>query len=130
MKRLIFPLIAVTALFSTNSAFSAGNAIAGKAKAALCASCHGVNGIAVAGMYPNLAGQNEAYLISALKAYRGKERNGGMAHMMQIQAANLSDLDIDNIAAYFSSLRDSNTTESRIQTPDTGHHTPESRHHH
>ena len=105
MKRLIFPLVALTALFSANSVFAAGDVAAGKAKTALCASCHGANGIAVVGMYPNLAGQNEAYLISALKAYRSKERNGGMASIMQMQAANLTDADIDNIAAYFSSLK-------------------------
>jgi cytochrome c553 len=55
--------------------------------------------------YPNLAGQNEAYLVSALKAYRSKERNGGMASIMQMQAANLSDADIENLAAYFASLK-------------------------
>ncbi len=105
MKRLIFPLVALTVLFSANSAFAAGDIVAGKAKTALCASCHGANGIAVIGMYPNLAGQNEAYLISALTSYRGKERNGGMAAIMQMQAANLSDADIEDIAAYFSSLK-------------------------
>ncbi len=105
MKRLILPLVALTALFSANSAFAAGDVAAGKAKTALCASCHGANGIAVVGMYPNLAGQNEAYLISALTAYRSKERNGGMAAIMQMQATNLSDADIEDIAAYFSSLK-------------------------
>jgi cytochrome c553 len=54
---------------------------------------------------PNLAGQNEPYLISALKAYRDKQRNGGMAAIMQAQAAILTDSDIENIAAYFSSLK-------------------------
>lgn len=105
MKHLVLPIIAITALFSANATFAAGDIAAGKASAALCASCHGANGIAVAPMYPNLAGQNEAYLVSALKTYREKERNGGMAAIMQMQAANLSDADIDNIAAYFSSLK-------------------------
>lgn len=105
MKYISLPIIALTALFSANSAFAAGDVAAGKASTAICASCHGVNGIASVGMYPNLAGQNEAYLVSALKAYRSKERNGGMAAIMQMQAANLSDADIDNIAAYFSSLK-------------------------
>jgi cytochrome c553 len=105
MKRLIIPVIALTALFSANSAFAAGDIAAGKVKTALCAACHGAKGIAVMGMYPNLAGQNEAYLVSALKAYRSKERNGGMAAIMQMQAANLSDADIDDVAAYFSSLK-------------------------
>lgn len=105
MKHLTFPLIALTVLFSANSAFAAGDAVAGKAKTTLCAACHGVKGIAVMGMYPNLAGQNEAYLVSALTSYRSKERNGGMAAIMQMQAANLSDADIDDVAAYFSSLK-------------------------
>jgi cytochrome c553 len=105
MKNLVLPIIAITALFSANTVFAAGDPVAGKQKAALCATCHGANGIAVAPTYPNLAGQNEAYLISALQAYRSKERNGGMAAIMQMQAANLSDADIDNIAAYFSSLK-------------------------
>ncbi|HDY85654.1 hypothetical protein LCGC14_0837340 [marine sediment metagenome] len=105
MKNLVLPIIAITALLSANTVFAAGDPVAGKQKAALCATCHGANGIAIAPMYPNLAGQNEAYLISALQAYRSKERNGGMAAIMQMQAANLSDADIDDLAAYFSSLK-------------------------
>ena len=105
MKHLVLPIIALTALFSTNVTFAAGDVAAGKVKAALCASCHGANGIAIAPMYPNLAGQNEAYLVSALNAYRSKERNGGMSAIMQMQAVNLSDDDINDVAAYFSSLK-------------------------
>ena len=55
--------------------------------------------------YPNLKGQNEQYLISALKAYKNKERTGGMAMVMQPQAALLSDTDIANVAAYYSQLK-------------------------
>ena len=53
----------------------------------------------------NLAGQNAEYLVSALKAYRDKQRQGGMAAIMQMQANNLSDEDIANLAAYYSSLK-------------------------
>jgi len=105
MKRIILPLLALSALFSASVTLAAGDAAAGKASAAICASCHGAAGIAVLPMYPNLAGQNEAYLVSALKTYREKQRNGGMAAIMQMQAAALSDADIDNIAAYFSNLK-------------------------
>ncbi|MDX1757936.1 MAG: cytochrome c [Marinobacter sp.] len=82
----------------------AGDAAAGKARAAVCGACHGQNGIAQMPGYPNLAGQNEAYLVNALKAYKTKQRNGGQAPIMQGQAAALSDEDIANLAAYFSSL--------------------------
>ena len=105
MKQITCALVGLTAILSTNLAFAAGDAAAGKAKAAVCASCHGANGIAIMPSYPNLAGQNAAYLMSSLKAYRDKQRNGGMAAIMQMQAASLSDSDIENLAAYFASLK-------------------------
>ncbi len=74
----------------------AGDAAAGKAKAGMCAACHGANGIAIAPM--------AAYIESSLKAFRGKTRTGGMATMMYGMAAGLSDADISNLAAYYSSL--------------------------
>lgn len=86
------------------SAF-AGDPAAGQAKAAICAACHGADGIALIPGYPNLKGQNEQYLISSVKAYKNKERNGGLAVVMQAQAAMLSDADIENLAAYFASLK-------------------------
>lgn len=86
------------------AAIAAGNVEAGKAKAAVCAACHGGNGIAAIPGYPNLAGQNEQYLVSSLKAYKNKQRSGGQAAIMQGQAAGLSDEDIANLAAYYASL--------------------------
>ncbi|MDP2574030.1 c-type cytochrome [Vibrio penaeicida] len=83
----------------------AGDANAGKAKAAVCAACHGADGIAAIDGYPNLKGQNEKYLVSSLKAYKANQRTGGLAAVMSAQAMGLSDQDIDNLAAYFSSLK-------------------------
>lgn len=85
-------------------AAQAGDAAAGKAKAAACAGCHGANGKSIAPNYPNLAGQNAAYLESALKAYRDGQRSAGQAAIMKGMAAPLSDADISDLAAYFSSL--------------------------
>jgi len=104
MKNVLFLLISLGFILSGNASF-AGDIAAGKAKVALCASCHGTDGIAVMPAYPNLAGQNEAYLVSALTAYRNKDRNGGMAAIMQMQVASLSDDDINNIAAFYASLK-------------------------
>ncbi|MDT8370833.1 MAG: cytochrome c [Gammaproteobacteria bacterium] len=104
MKNVLFLLIGLGFILSSNASF-AGDVAAGQAKAVLCASCHGADGKAVMPAYPNLAGQNEAYLVSALTAYRNKDRNGGMAAIMQMQAASLSDDDINNIAAYYASLK-------------------------
>jgi cytochrome c553 len=101
-------LFAVAGLFALSAALplmaSAGDAVAGKAKAAVCAACHGQNGIALIPMYPNLAGQHEMYLVSSLKAYKNKERSGGQAAIMQGQAIGLSDTDIADLAAYYASL--------------------------
>ena len=82
----------------------AADAEAGKAKAAVCAACHGQNGLAQIPTYPNLAGQNEQYLVSAITAYKNKQRSGGQAAIMQGQATGLSDEDIANLAAYYASL--------------------------
>lgn len=99
--------LALTLLATVMSApsLAAGDAEAGKAKAAVCAACHGADGVAMIPGYPNLKGQNEQYLVSALKAYKNKERNGGMAAVMQPQAAMLSDTDMVNVAAYFSQMK-------------------------
>jgi cytochrome c553 len=86
-------------------AASAGDINAGKAISSVCAACHGANGIAMIPTYPNLAGQNAGYIESALKAYKSGQRSGGQAALMAGMAAPLSDADIANLAAYFSSLK-------------------------
>lgn len=95
-------LLAIPAIvLATSFSAQAGDAAAGKAKSAVCAACHGANGISLIPNYPNLAGQKEQYLVAQLKAFRdGVRKNPIMAPM----AANLSDTDIDNLAAYFSGL--------------------------
>ncbi|MDN3609261.1 c-type cytochrome [Vibrio ostreicida] len=84
--------------------FAAGDVAAGKAKSSVCAACHGADGIAIIPGYPNLKGQNEQYLASSLKAYQAKQRKGGLAAVMQAQAAMLSDADVANLAAFYASL--------------------------
>ncbi|MDM7859179.1 cytochrome c [Alteromonas sp. ASW11-36] len=93
--------LALVSALTTSPTLAAGNAEAGKARATVCASCHGQNGISFIPNYPNLAGQKEQYLAESLKAYRDGLRN----HMvMSPQAKGLSDEDIANLAAYYSSL--------------------------
>jgi cytochrome c553 len=103
LKRYIIAGLLVLG-FTVPGLSAAADAEAGKAKAAVCAACHGKNGIAQIPGYPNLAGQNEQYLVSALKAYKNKQRSGGQAVIMQGQATGLSDEDIANLAAYYASL--------------------------
>jgi cytochrome c553 len=103
MKKLITTALMAGSLVLAADVM-AGDAAAGKAKAGVCSACHGAAGKAAVPNYPNLAGQNKAYLVSALKAYKNKDRNGGMAAIMQGQAAALSDQDIENLAEYYSTL--------------------------
>lgn len=106
MKRVVkVALMSAAAVAMVPQVSLAADAAAGKAKAAMCAACHGANGIASVPTYPNLAGQNAPYLESALKAYKLKQRSGGQAAIMYGMAAGLSDADIANLAAYYSSLK-------------------------
>lgn len=83
------------------TAQAAGDAQAGKAKAAACAGCHGANG---EGKAPNpaLAGKAEDALVQALQEYKSGKRNNPV---MKPFASNLSDQDIANLAAYYASLK-------------------------
>lgn len=86
-------------------AFSADRA-AGQAKAdAVCAACHGKDGnTPIDPSYPKLAGQYSDFLVQALSDYKsGARKNAIMAG----QAQALSKADIENLAAYYASLRGS-----------------------
>lgn len=105
LKKSVLALAATLAVSAPMMANAGGDVAAGKAKAGMCAGCHGAEGKAIMPTYPNLAGQNKQYLVSTLKAYKSKQRTGGQAAIMYGMAAGLSDADIDNLAAYFSSLK-------------------------
>lgn len=79
----------------------AGDAAAGKTKSATCVACHGTNGVSVNPMWPNLAGQKELYLAKQMKDFREGRRNDPVMGPM---AKSLSDEDIADLAAYYSSL--------------------------
>ena len=93
-------IILVLTVFTT-SISSAGDFNAGKAKSATCAGCHGMQGISIAPNFPNLAGQKEQYLASAINSYRSGARNDPT---MKAMVAALSDEDVANLAAFFASL--------------------------
>ena len=90
------------ALASAASLTMAADAGAGKAKAeAVCAACHGANGISVSDTIPNLAGQRAAYIEGQLKAFKGGIRKAPSATSpiatMAAIAMQLSDDDIANV---------------------------------
>jgi len=80
----------------------AGDADAGKKKSQTCAACHGPDGNSSAPDFPKIAGQHYDYLLKALKDYTsGARKNPIMAPLV----ANLTQRDLEDLAAYFSSQR-------------------------
>lgn len=97
-----FLLVAAAAALAAAGSAGAADLEAGKAKAAICAACHGADGVSPNDLWPNLAGQKQGYLVKQMKAFRDGTRNDPM---MSPMAKPLSDEDIENLAAYFASLK-------------------------
>lgn len=98
MKRVV---VIVSATMMAGSALAAGDAAAGKTKAAMCVACHGANGVSTNELWPSLAAQGNAYLVKQLKAFRDGTRKDPL---MEPMAKPLSDKDIEDISAYYSTL--------------------------
>ncbi|QDY41065.1 c-type cytochrome [Candidatus Pantoea soli] len=97
--------IAAALLAVTASACADGDVDAGAQKAASCAACHGAQGKSAVPLYPSLAGQHAPYLLQALQAYKKGNRSGGQAEVMKAFVAGLSDKDMEDLAAYYGSLK-------------------------
>ncbi len=113
MKKIIFSLLLTIGVINTASAVE-GNADAGKTKAASCASCHGATGISAIGTFPNLAGQKDAYIVKQLADFKSGARTN---MMMAPMAANLSEQDMADLAAYFSIQK--RTSEEAVASDDS-----------
>ena len=94
--------LAAATLLGALPARAGGDAAAGRRRAAACQTCHGLDGLSKMPEAPNLAGQVEPYLVKALREYRdGTRRN----EIMTVVAKDLSDADIDNLAAHYGGLQ-------------------------
>ena len=100
----------VMGLFSTAALSQAiGDPVAGQEKAQTCIACHGAKGAADNPAFPMLAGQHADYLLHTLRAYQSGDRVNAI---MNGQAANLSEEDMRDLAAFYSQL------EPALHTPD------------
>ena len=98
-KTIIF---IATLLLGLNAAHASGDPEAGKLKAVTCGACHGADGNSSVPTWPSIAGQNEAYLVETLKAFRaGMRPDAGMT----AQAMLLAEEDIADVAAYFAAQK-------------------------
>ena len=82
-------------------AHAQGDVKAGRQKAEVCAVCHGLDGLAKIPEAPNLAGQSEGYLTEQINAFKSGERKN---EMMSVVVQDLSEIDIENLAAYYSGV--------------------------
>ena len=98
MKQLIL-VAAAFSLLVTMPAFAAGDADAGQGKSAICAACHGADGNSAVPNWPKIAGQHAPYLERQLGLIKSGARP--VPEMAGI-VAGLSDQDLANVAAYYS----------------------------
>ena len=93
-------------------AVAKGNAVVGKSKAdeERCVECHGhdghandiEDGIGNIGKFPRLAGQHVEYIVKQFSEFRSGKRNN---ETMSVMAKSVSNADLLDIAAYFSSQK-------------------------
>src|SRR5215471_1110643 len=91
----------LAAIFGAGPAAHAADLAAGKAKAEICAGCHGENGISTTENIPSLAGQQDQFIQWQLVYFRAGSRKN---EPMQPIVAQLNNDDIRNLGAYFASL--------------------------
>jgi cytochrome c553 len=91
---------ALLVTFCTFNVFAA-DLVAGKNRAMVCQGCHGSAGVSSMAQFPSLAGQSHSYLEEQLNNFKTGTRINAM---MQPLTKDLSDADIQNLAAYFASL--------------------------
>ncbi|PUE58743.1 hypothetical protein B9Z44_03520 [Limnohabitans curvus] len=82
-------------------AWAAPDAVAGKAKAQLCAACHGENGVSSIPDTPHLAAQPPLSIFYQLLQFRDQRRKGGG---MEVIATTLTEQDMRDIAAHYATL--------------------------
>ncbi len=98
MKKMIF-IFTLCCAFVVNAA---GDRHAGEAKSTACAACHGAKGVSSNPEWPSLAGQNPVYFMKQLNDF--KLNHDRVSPIMAPLVSELSNQDIDDLAAYYASL--------------------------
>lgn len=115
-------LALILSLLASCSVWAQGSIEAGKAKSETCVACHGADGNSQVTNYPKLAGQHAKYLEKQLQDLKLGSTSGGEQGrydpVMSAMAVPLSDQDIADLAAYYSSLpiSENSTPEDVVAT--------------
>jgi len=102
MKNYLVITMSLLISMAFTPAQAEGDPEAGKTKSATCVACHSVDGNSVNPEWPKLAGQHEGYLIQQLLYFSDGERDNAI---MKGMAANLTEQDREDLAAYFASQK-------------------------
>jgi cytochrome c553 len=110
-------MLGIACAFLASPAAAQGDAERGAKLAYTCLGCHGIEGYRNAYpsyRVPKLGGQKAAYLLAALQGYRDGTREHST---MQAQASSMSDADMQDLAAYFSSIADETVAAGGSEAP-------------
>jgi len=122
MKRLfVVGITLALGIMTAENASAAGDATKGKAAYAVCAACHGANGMGNKALNaPRIAGQEPWYLERQLKNFKGgirgadpKDTYGMQMRPMALTLAN--DQAVSDMAAFLSSMPVSKSSESTVK---------------
>lgn len=91
---------ALSVMTMTSPVFATGDAATGQTKSTACAACHMPDGNSVVPLFPKIAGQSSSYIVNQLKAFKSNRR---VDPSMNPQVAQLTEQDMADLAAYFSS---------------------------
>lgn len=117
MKKLL-TIAAIASLSLLGTVHAAGDAEAGKAKAAMCAACHGMDGNSAAPNFPKLAGQHEDYIAKQLAEFKSGERTDATMNGM---SAALSEQDMADLGAFYAAqkVKVGNAAEDKVELGQT-----------
>ena len=102
MNKMILASLAL--MFATSGvAYAAGDAEAGKTKAAACGGCHGMDGNSVVPTFPKLASQGEKYTVKQLQDFKANKNRKN--EVMLGMAAALSETDMADIGAFYATQK-------------------------
>lgn len=100
--RLLAWAVGAVLVLGSGAASAAGNADAGKAKAAACGACHGADGNSTNPLWPKLAGQSPEHIVKQLADFKSGARKDPL---MSPQAASLGKADMQDLGAYYAGLK-------------------------
>ena len=118
MRKIVFAaLMAGITVMASPAVLAEGNPENGRVLAYTCLGCHGIDGYRNAYpsyRVPRLGGQRADYIVAALKTYQSGERKHGT---MGAQAQTLSNQDMADLAAYFSTYNTVDASAAPVAKP-------------